>query len=511
MAMIGRIAYRIAPALGVLGALLLVVAAGVWLVTGRADQWIIALVAAGLGLTAFYGLERPRQVGEFLAARQLRHGANTTVMTIAAIVIVVLVNVLASRYNVRLDMTADRVYSLSEQTLTILRELDRPVRFVGFQQRGTLRHERMEDLLEEYRRQSPLISFEMIDADLQPGLARQYGIEVYDTTVVEMGDRSALEIGADERELSGALLKLSRSEPKYIYWITGHGEPDPTDAGPLGASEARELMEAANYEVIPLNLASTGMVPERSNLVVLANPTTALLDVEQTALIDYVRDGGRLLLLLEPNDSMHMSFLLDELGLRSREGVVLDVAQSFMNDPYSPLVTGYHLSPVTKNLPMVLLHTATEVSPEAGAESEYVVSTLAETTVESWLEANPRAPGFDAGEDVPGPLSVVASVEERQSFGNGSEDGKSTIVVAIGDADIITNQMIRFAGNHQLILNSVNWLGEEEVLLGIETRLSGPAPLFLTNAQRNLLFLLCVLVMPAIVLFIGATAAWRRR
>ena len=198
-----------------------------------------------------------------------------------------------------------------------------------------------------------MISFEMIDADLQPGLARQYGIELYDTTVVEIGDRSTLAVGADERELSGALLKLSRTEPKYIYWITGHGEPDPTDAGPLGASEAKELMEAGNYEVIPLNLASTGMVPERSNLVVLASPTTALLDVEQTALIDYVRDGGRLLLLLEPNDSMHMSFLLDELGLRSREGVVLDVAQSFMNDPYSPLVTGYHLSPVTKNLPMV--------------------------------------------------------------------------------------------------------------------------------------------------------------
>ena len=139
------------------------------------------------------------------------------------------------------------------------------------------------------------------------------------------------------------------------------------------------------------------------------------------------------------------------------------------------------------------------------------MSTLAETTVESWLETNPRAPAFDAGEDVPGPLSVVASVEERQPLGDGSEDGKSTIVVAIGDADIITNQMIRFAGNHQLVLNSVNWLGEEEVLLGIETRLSVPAPLFLTNAQRNLLFLLCVLVMPAVVLLIGATAAWRRR
>lgn len=509
--MIGRILDRVAPAVGALGILLLLVAAGMWLTTGRADQWVIVLVVAGLGLIAFYALERPEQVGAFLGARQFRYGTNTAVMSIAAIMIVVLLNVLASRYSVRLDMTADRVYSLSEQTVAILRQLDRPVHFVGFLQRGTQRHERVEDLLEEYSRHSPLISFEMADPDLQPGLARQYGVELYDTTVVEMGDRSGLVVGADERELSGAILKLSRSEPKYIYWITGHGEPDPTDAGPFGASDARELMEAGNYEVNSLNLASTGEVPERSSLVVLANPTTGLLDVEQTALIDYVRDGGRLLLLLEPNYSIHMSFLLEELGLRSREGVVLDVAQSFMNDPYSPLVTGYHLSPVTKNLPMVLMHTATEISRAETAGSDYVVSTLAETTGESWLETNPRTPRFDPGDDAPGPLSVIASVAGRQPIGAGSEDGKSTLVVAIGDADIITNQMIGFAGNHQLVLNSVNWLGEEEVLLGIESRPTRPEPLILTYSQQNLLFLLCVLVMPATTLFLGATIAWRRR
>ena len=511
MAMIGRVLDRVAPPVGALGLLLLLVSAGMWLTTGRADQWVIVLAVAGLGLITFFALERPKEVSKFLGARQFRYGTNTTVMSIAAIVVVVLLNVLASRYSVRLDLTADRVYSLSEQTVAILRELDRPVRFVGFLQRGTQRQERVEDLLEEYRRHSPLISFEMVDPNVQPGLARQYGVELYDTTVVEMGDRSELVVGADERELSAAILKLSRTEPKYIYWITGHGEADPTDAGPLGASDAREMMEASNYEVTSLNLATTGEVPGRSNLVVFSNPTTALLDVEQTALIDYVRDGGRLLLLLEPNDFRHVSFLLDELGLRSREGIVIDAAQSFMNDPFSPVVTGYRVSPVTKNLPMVLMHTAAEISRAEEPKTEYLVSTLAETTVESWLETNPRTPRFDPGEDVPGPLSVVASVAGRQPIAEGSERGKSTLVVAIGDADIVTNQMIRFAGNHQLVLNSVNWLGEEEVLLGIESRPTRPAPLILTSSQRNLLFLLCVLVMPAATLFVGATVAWRRR
>lgn len=511
MAMIGRIIDRAAPSLGALGILLLLVSAGVWLVTGRTDQWVIVLAAAGLGLTAFFALERPQQVAAFLAARQFRYGTNTTAMSLAAIVIVILLNVLASRYSLRLDMTADRIYSLSEQTLAVLRQLDRPVNIIAFQQPGSPRQERLEDLLEEYRRHSPLISFDLVDPNMQPGLARQYGVELYDTTVVEVGDRSDLVVGAEERDLSSAILKLSRSEPNYIYWITGHGEPDPTNAGPLGASEAKRLMEAGNFEVISLNLASTGLVPSKADLVVLAGPNIGLLEVEQTALIDYVRDGGRLLLLLEPGGFTHVSLLLDELGLRSRDGIVIDVAQSLLNDPYSPLVTGYHISPVTKNLPMVLMHTAAEISRAEGAESEYVVSTLAETTVESWLETNPRQPRFDPGQDVQGPVSVVASVVGRQPIGVGSEDGQSTLVVAIGDADIITNQMIRLAGNHELVMNSVNWLGEEEVLLGMKSRQARPTPLFLTNSQRNLLFLLSVLVMPAAVLFVGATVAWRRR
>ena len=511
MAMIGRVTYRIAPALGALGVLSLLVSAGIWLVTGRADQWVIALVVAGLGLTAFYALERPQQVVTFLSARQLRYGTNTTAMAITAIAIVILLNMLASRYSLRLDMTANRIHSLSEQTLVILRQLDRPVRMIGFQLPGSPSQERLEDLLEEYRRHSPLISFELVDPNINPGLARQYGVERYDTTVVEVGDRSELVVGAGEGDLSSTILKLSRSEPKYVYWIAGHGGPDPTDAGPFGASEAKKLMEAVNFEVIPLNLASTGKVPTKADLVVLTNPSTGMLQAEQTALIDYIRDGGRLLLMLEPGGFDDIAFLMDELGLQSREGVVIDPSQSLLNDPYSPIVTHYHPSPVTKNLPMVLMQTAAEISQAEGTKSDYVVSTLAETTADAWLESNPRQLRFDPEQDVAGPLSVVASVVSRQPVGDRPENSKSALVIVIGDADIVTNRMIRMAGNRDLLLNSVSWLGEEEDLLGLRSRQARPSPLVISNTQLNLLFLLSVLVMPAAVLFVGVTVAWRRR
>ena len=511
MAMIGRVTYRIAPALGALGVLSLLVSAGIWLATGRADQWVIALIVAGLGLTAFYALERPQQIITFLAARQLRYGTNTTAMAIAAIAIVILLNMLASRYSLRLDMTANRIHSLSEQTLVILRQLDRPVRMIGFQRPGSPSQERLEDLLEEYRRHSPLISFELVDPNINPGLARQYGVERYDTTVVEVGDRSELVVGAGEGDLSSTILKLSRSEPKYVFWIAGHGGPDPTDAGPFGASEAKKLMESVNFEVIPLNLASTGKVPTKADLVVLTNPSTGMLQAEQTAVIDYIRDGGRLLLMLEPGGFDDIAFLMDELGLQSREGVVIDPSQSLLNDPYSPIVTHYHPSPVTKNLPMVLMQTAAEISQAEGTKSDYVVSTLAETTADAWLESNPRQLRFDPEQDVAGPLSVVASVVSRQPVGDRPENSKSALVIVIGDADIVTNQMIRLAGNRDLLLNSVSWLGEEEDLLGLRSRQAQPSPLVISNTQLNLLFLLSVLVMPAAVLFVGVTVAWRRR
>ncbi len=508
--MIDRVLYRLTPAFGALGILLILIAVGAWLVTGAFDQTVIAPAVAGLGLVAFYVLERPRQMMDFLAGRQFRYGTNTVALVMIFLVILAFINVLANRYSFRLDLTANRAFSLSDQTFAVLKQLDRPVHVIGFFREGQGK-ERLQDLLKEYQRQSGLVTYEFVDPYFKPGLARQYGIDQANTTIVESGDKRQTILTADEGELTSAILKLSRAGVKQVYWIVGHSEVDPGSAEPLGASEAKRMIESSNFKVTMLNLAATGKVPAEADMVLLVAPSTDLLEPEKSALIDYVRAGGRLLLLLQPDRLNRVSFLLDELGLQDKAGVVVDPAQNLMGDPLSPVITHYQDSPITKNLPMTLMQTAAQVAPKTGTSGGYSAVVVAESTANSWLETNDKEIRFDTNQDVPGPIPVVVSVTSIPKPDQQPNVGKTAQVVVIGDADFMTNNMIALVGNRDLLLNTINWLGEEQELLGLRAKPTVPSPLVISNTQLNLLLLLSVVVAPAAVLVAGAFVVWGRR
>src|SRR5579884_4123238 len=71
----------------------------------------------------------------FLTRRSARLGANTIVLSLAVLAILVAVNVLAFRHDRRFDFTTDRLYTLSDQSQRIARSVDHDVRFIFFSSR----------------------------------------------------------------------------------------------------------------------------------------------------------------------------------------------------------------------------------------------------------------------------------------------------------------------------------------------------------------------------------------
>src|SRR6266540_1177173 len=99
--------------LGVLG---LAVAAGLFLVQGEIDRWVITSAAVGLIFVVYALLERPESLRETVTTRDVRYGANTLVMTVAFVGILALLNVLGNRFSYRWDLTESKDFSLSPQT-----------------------------------------------------------------------------------------------------------------------------------------------------------------------------------------------------------------------------------------------------------------------------------------------------------------------------------------------------------------------------------------------------------
>ena len=84
-------------------------------------------------------------------------------------------------------------------------------------------------------------------------------------------------------------------------------------------------------------------------------------------------------------------------------------------------------------------------------------------------------------------------------------------IAIIGDSDFATNSFFHIFGNGKLFGNTVSYLAGKENLIGIQPRTYDPPRVNLTNRQMQGIFLISVVLVPAIVAMIGLVVWWRRR
>lgn len=486
----------------------LLVAAGLLLIYGDANRWVLTSAAIGVIFVIYAVLEQPTLITQGVGAREARYGANSLVMSLAFLGILVLINILAARYYYRLDLTESQEFSLSEQTIRIAQTLPAPVKVTAFFQADQPGREELQDILEEYQRYTDKIELEFVDPVLRPGVARDYNIQTYGTTVVESQGRRATLNGTTESEFTSALLKVSRGESKKVYFVTGHGELGLDQFDQNGASEAKRLLEQENYQVEPLTLATSGTVPADATVVVVAGAREKILPAELDALEAYLAGGGKLLLLVEPRAAGNPIDLLRDWGLEVGDGVVVD-AQNLQGDPLTPAVVNYPPNPVMKTAGVVsAFPAAASIGRVAGAAEELQITPIVVTSERSWLETDSRAVQFD-DKDTRGPLNLAVAVTRAGAAGQ--SDGR---LVVIGNATFMANAMLTptpVPGNRDLLLNAVGWLAEEAELLAVRAKSPTDRSLFLTGTQQNVLFFSSTLFLPLAVLLLGVYAWWQRR
>ena len=153
---------------------------------------------------------------ERLFGRNLRFGTNLVIAAIAVLGIIAVVEAISLRHSHRFDLTANKRYSLSPQSQQLFAELPQPVKATAFYQDAQTGRESAKDLLDQYAYYGKHFTYEFIDPDRNPGLAKRYGITSYGTIVLESGEKEEKVLTADEENLTNALLKLIREGKKVV-------------------------------------------------------------------------------------------------------------------------------------------------------------------------------------------------------------------------------------------------------------------------------------------------------
>src|SRR3979490_3231835 len=141
---------RIFDLIGWLGTAIVAVAVALAIVPALNNyaQYSRPLALAGLVCVLIYVAGLWQEFAKFFARRQARYGALLVLNVLVVFGILVLINVIGKAQNKRWDLTANKQFSLSDQSRTILTKLDSPLQIMVFAQEPEFT--RYQDKLKEY-------------------------------------------------------------------------------------------------------------------------------------------------------------------------------------------------------------------------------------------------------------------------------------------------------------------------------------------------------------------------
>src|SRR5712692_8192088 len=340
---------------------------------------------AAAGLTVFF-VTHYEMFREISARRSTRLGLNSVLIVVLTGTILGILNFLAARHSVRWDFSETKRFTLAPQTARLLRELPREVKVTVFTSDQSPVRLAYRDLIDSYQTHTAKLMAEFVDPEKKPGVTRQYGITRPDTAVLESGKQETRITSASEQELTNALIRVTKDEKKTVYFLTGHAEHLLEDGSKEGYSFLKEALERQGYTVRSLSLYESKTIPKNVSVLVLGGPQKPVAPEEQLLLADYVRTGGRLLVLLDPGSRAGLDSTLAAWGLQADNRTVLDTQTILGGDLTMPVVNPYVPHEITQDLGQVftMFPHSRPVSFLDSKGNEWVFHPLAKSSPRSW-------------------------------------------------------------------------------------------------------------------------------
>ncbi|MBD2326703.1 Gldg family protein [Alkalinema sp. FACHB-956] len=384
---------------------------------------IAGLVIIGIWLL-FLGQYGDPDRPNFWQRRSTQVGTNALITTLAILLILGLVNFVAARNVQRVDLTETQLFTLAPETQAVLKKLNQPLTVYVFDRQP---HPQDRDLLQNFRRMTPNLSFEFVDPDANPALAQKFSVkndasnkDVYVENPSRQRNQFVQSIGlqqrlSESRLVNGIIQATSDRQPK-VYFLQGHGERALQPGEGSLALAAKEL-QGKNFASEPLNLAQTAKIPDDAAVIVVAGPKRPLFDKEVALLEDYLNRGGNLLLMVDPETKPDLDGLLNQWGILLDDRVAIDASgsgQLLGYGPASPVVQDYSEHPITKDfgngISLYPLARPLEIKPVEGVQANPIIL----TSSQSWAESNLKEkPVKQDANDRPGPLPLGVALSRQ--------------------------------------------------------------------------------------------------
>lgn len=464
---------------------------------------------------------------DMFQSRSMRFGTSAAFYSIIVMFILVVVNIGAQDFYKEFDFTAEKVNTLSDQSIKIAKDLKEPLSMTAFYNGENPLKDRTKKLLEDYAALNKNIHVLVADPDKDKILTEKKKAADGDI-LVEYKGQSHITKDSTEQGITQAILKVNRTNTPIVCFTSGHGEMSTEDAedSPRSLSILKASLTNEGYETKSLAIVADQISPECA-MVVIVSPTQQFSPSEVAVFDQYLENGGKLIAMLDPllpsekiekqkfairTSGFEALFkkwgivlgdnLILEKHLRVLQGQVTESSVQSMNYGNHPIVD------VLKGKQTVF-ETVQSLKKADGFEgTTYELIKSAGNGV-SWVESDIDAlfrtqkAEFDS-KDIPGPHTIVMASER--------ETPKKTQLLVFGDGDFISNGMIQaYEFNYDLFLNSLNWMSGDVQNISIRPKKIRTSVLELTAKESNAIFYLSIITIPMLVLIFGINLWWVRK
>jgi ABC-type uncharacterized transport system involved in gliding motility auxiliary subunit len=474
-------------------------------------------------------VKNTEKISRSLRTRHVKYGGYAAIVTLAVVAGLIGINLICQIVAPQFDLTQNKLFSLSEQSLQVADSLQTPVTIYCLWEPGK-ETAQVKQIVDLYAARTGSIRLEDIDPDKNPGFVVKYdedkrGIErgslviegEKDFRVIRLQDMYEVNYAnpqnpqitgfSIERRITGALLYVSSGVTPVVYEITGHKEVS------MAELAMQEMIERENYSLRQLNLIQAD-VPQDASALILNGPKSDLTSAETEKLRAYLDKGGRLIALMDiqTGPSPNLDGLFSAYGIRFEFGVVVELNKDYMTagNPYYcvPDMGGHEITQalLEKKSPAVLPFARGVSSLDVRRQSARLVPFLASSQL-SFLRTDLSQNTPDITDtDIQGPIVLGMAVSETL----GEEE---TRIVAIGCGTFLEPLSLfgQVPGNIDMFMNGLTWLEEKPENLSVRSKSLLAAPMNMTERYVIIFGLVFVVLVPLALFALGFVTWLKRR
>ncbi len=491
-------------------------------------------------------------------SRKLKYGSISTAITVVFIAVVVLVNVLAvsltEKYPVKLDLTPDKLFEVSQQTIDFLGTLEDTVGIVVMRDEDALNlgdtyDKQLLEVVKKYSQYSDKISLKFVDIDKNPSVVSNYkdmykGDIVSGNIVVTSEDKIKVLTATQlyniessgygyyvasskaEQALTSAVMYVTNKNPKTIGFLSV------TSVSSVQASlqAFRETLESNGYDLVDINLMEVEKIDENIDLIVIPSPLNDFTTTMTDKLTDYLYNEGKLgknvfyMANFDQNNTPNLDKFLAEWGIEAGDGYILETDENLLQvvpvagmqnyitssvatvadeENFGGLVSDASLpiiAPVSRPLNLLF-------ESENDRETKVILS-ASETSAIIPADADST---YDISQSEIGAQNIM--VMGTKYMYNDSNEKITSNVTVIGSGLMMDYYMITEPAynNGEFIVNSLNKITGKDNGITIVAKTVDSATINITETQKTIVTILLFIIIPVGVAVAGVIVYVRRK